>query len=236
MGNHVSGTSKLLSVYVTDRGLPAVTREDIERLDILNVAFGFIENGALTLKCLTNIDRIKEFRTWNPQLKIYLSTAGGQNTFSESENCTFTEAVKDSAGMEKLADSMVEAVRERNFDGIDIDWEYPEGEKQRHDHTLLLKMLREKLDGIQQDKHYGLSIAAGCKTWYFGITELSESVSYLDYVNLMTYDINAGCHYTMHHSCPSKMETEHVEEGSTEENIELFLKNNVPPHKGSGSH
>lgn len=231
MENNMSGTSKILSVYVTDRGLPAVTREDIERLDILNVAFGFIEDGEITLKCLSNIDRVKEFRAWNPKLKIYLSTAGGQNTFSERENCTFAEAVKDSAGMEKLADSMVRVVREWDFDGIDIDWEYPEGEKQRNDHTLLLKMLREKLDIYGQDKHYGLSIAAGSKTWYFEITGLSESVQYLDYVNLMTYDINAGCKYTMHHSCPTKMETDLVEEGSTEENIELFLKNNVPPHK-----
>ncbi len=101
----------------------------------------------------------------------------------------------------------------------------------RHNHTLLLKELREGLDTISAHKYRGLSIAAGSKSWYFDITELTESVRYLDYVNLMTYDINANEHVTMHHTCPAKMNTELVQEGSTEENIELFIKKGVPPEK-----
>lgn len=214
---------KLLSVYATNMGLAQMTKEDVEQLDLLNVAFGYVVNGIVTLERLTNLKRIFQFRQWNHSLKIYLSIAGDSGE-------EFSRAVSTQGKMDQLVQSMMEAIREWGFDGLDIDWEYPSSEE-RSRHTLLLQRLREELDSLQADRTCGLSIAAGSKSWYFQITELAESVKYLDYVNLMTYDINANCLTTMHHSCPEKMMTDIVEEGSTEENIEVFLQRGVPPHK-----
>lgn len=214
----------ILSVYSTNKSIAQLTESDICALDILNIAFGVVEEGKITLKHLTNIERIKEIRKINPRLKIYLTLASG-------ETCSFGEVTRTAQDLEVLVDSIITHVIEWDFDGVDIDWEYPSGEEERHNHTILLKALREALDNISKEKHIGLSIAAGSKTWYFEITELEQSVQYLDYVNLMTYDINAGEHTTMHHSCPTKMNTDIVKEGSTEENIELFIKRGVPKEK-----
>lgn len=214
----------ILSVYATNKSLVQLTKQDIDALDVLNIGFGILEEGTVSLKNLTNIECIKTFQMLNPNLKIYLSLASGPDY-------SFGQATRTEEGRQKLVGSIVEIVNEWAFDGVDIDWEYPTGLEERHNHTLLLQDLREGLDRISNSKYRGLSIAAGSKTWYFEITELSESVRYLDYVNLMSYDINANEVVTMHHSCPTKMNTDLVEEGSTEENIEVFIKNGVPPEK-----
>lgn len=214
----------ILSVYATNKSLVQLTKQDICALDILNVSFGILEEGIVSLKNLTYIERIKSFRMLNPNLKIYLSLASGPDYSFGQATCTKERR-------NKLITSILEIVTEWEFDGIDLDWEYPTGVGERHNHTLLLKDLREGLDSLSGSKYRGLSIAAGSKTWYFEITELAESVRYLDYVNLMSYDINANEVVTMHHSCPTKMHTDLVNEGSTEENIEVFIKNGVPAEK-----
>lgn len=214
----------ILSVYVTNRGLAKIINEDIERLDILNIGFGVLEDGHISLKNLTNIQYIKEIRKVNNKLKIYLSLANG-------ENSKFGEVTRTEQGIKRIVDSIIQIIKEWDFDGIDLDWEYPDGPEERKNHTRLLKALREGLDANPYGKYRSLSIAAGSKSWYFDITELSRSVVYLDYVNLMTYDINAGAEVTMHHTCPTKMATDLIEEGSVEENIEVFLKNGVPKEK-----
>ncbi|MBS5315568.1 MAG: hypothetical protein KHY44_04160 [Clostridiales bacterium] len=214
----------ILSVYATDKSLLQLTKQDICMLDILNVGFGIVDNGIISLKNLPHLKCIKSFRLINPSLKIYLSLASGPDY-------SFAQASRTIEDRQRLVESLVTIVGEWDLDGVDVDWEYPTGEEERHNHTLLLKGLRVGLDTISRNKRRGLSIAAGSKTWYFEITELAESVHYLDYVNLMSYDINANELVTMHHTCPTKMNTDLVKEGSVEENIETFIKNGVPPEK-----
>ncbi|MGL4737180.1 MAG: glycoside hydrolase family 18 protein [Cellulosilyticaceae bacterium] len=214
----------ILSVYATNRSLVQLTDQDLGVLDIVNVSFGVLVDGAISVEQLTHLEEVKRFRESNPKLRIYLSLASG-------ETSKFGDVTRTEEGIQKVVESVVKIVSEWDLDGIDVDWEYPEGPIERHNHTLLLEALRKGLDTVSDTRYRALSIAAGSKNWYFEITELSESVKYLDYVNLMTYDINAGYEVTMHHSCPTKMASDQVEDGSTEENIALFIKNGVPAEK-----
>ena len=167
-----------------------MTEEDIRLLDIVYIGFGRVDGTQVCLDELTNLKRMADIRRVNPGIRLILTTASG-------ENGGFPAGTRTEADIRALAVNLAGAVKAYGFDGLDIDWEYPtvNGDPtERHRHTLLLKALREELDKLEG--HRTLSIAAGCKTWYFQITELSESVAYLDYVNLMTYDINANNPYT----------------------------------------
>ena len=92
------------------------------------------------------------------------------------------------------------------FDGIDLDWEYPghkgmniEGasEADYHNYTILLKELRE---AIGPDKL--LSSAINCLPSKIEKLEWSEIDKYLDYYNMMTYDIDGGWSNNAGHNSP----------------------------------
>lgn len=69
--------------YVTNDALPTVTCEDTHRLTHINLAFGLIKDSLLDMSKLTNIDCVKQFKLWNPELKVVLSVGGwGAGGFS----------------------------------------------------------------------------------------------------------------------------------------------------------
>ncbi len=97
------------------------------------------------------------------------------------------------------------------FDGIDIDWEYPAmpafpGDPSRNlpanvyrpedtaNFTALLAEFRRQLDeiGKQDGKHYLLTIAAPAGPDKYSKMELDKIYPYLDWINVMTYDIHGG--------------------------------------------
>ncbi len=97
------------------------------------------------------------------------------------------------------------------FDGIDIDWEYPavpgyEGDPSRkipphkyrpedtQNYTALLAEFRRQLDeiGQQTGKHYLLTIASPAGTDKYNKIELDKIHPFLDWINVMTYDMHGG--------------------------------------------
>ncbi len=97
------------------------------------------------------------------------------------------------------------------FDGIDIDWEYPAapgftGDPSRNlppnvyrpedtaNFTALLAEFRRQLDDIgkQNGKHYLLTIAAPAGPDKYAKMELEKIHPYLDWLNIMAYDIHGG--------------------------------------------
>ncbi|AVF72369.1 glycosyl hydrolase family 18 protein [Vibrio alginolyticus] len=115
------------------------------------------------------------------------------------------------AGIEKFATSAVEMMRLYKFDGLDIDYEYPTSmagagnpydkdfmEPRRQylwaSYQELMKVLREKLDAAsaQDGIHYMLTIAAPSSGYLLRGMETFDVTKYLDYVNIMSYDLHGA--------------------------------------------
>ncbi|MGF1723792.1 chitinase C-terminal domain-containing protein [Photobacterium nomapromontoriensis] len=115
------------------------------------------------------------------------------------------------AGIEKFATSAVEMLRKYQFDGLDIDYEYPTSmagagnpydkdfmEPRRQylwaSYQALMKVLREKLDvaSAQDGIHYMLTIAAPSSGYLLRGMETFDVTQYLDYVNIMSYDLHGA--------------------------------------------
>lgn len=47
--------------------------------------------------------------------------------------------------------SAIPYLRERNFDGLDMDWEYPKGSDDKKNFVLLLKELREAFEAEAEE-------------------------------------------------------------------------------------
>ncbi|MEW5248235.1 chitinase C-terminal domain-containing protein [Microbulbifer sp. 2201CG32-9] len=124
------------------------------------------------------------------------------------------------ADIETFADSAVAFIRRYGFDGVDIDYEYPTSMNDAgnpldfgvanplraalmNSYVELMRVLREKLDiaGAQDNTHYLLTIASPSSGYLLRGMETMQITRYLDYVNVMTYDLHGAWNeYVGHNS------------------------------------
>ena len=173
---------------------------DISKLNNINYAFANIGSDykiemGYPDKDPENFKKFQELKKINPDLKVLISV-GGWNW-----SVKFSDLAATDENRAKFADSCVEFVAKYGLDGVDLDWEYPVGgglktnsnrPEDKQNFTLLLKEMREKLNAqeLKDNKNYLLTIAAGASNYYIENTEVDKFQNYLDYVNLMTYDIH----------------------------------------------
>ena len=98
-------------------------------------------------------------------------------------------------------------MKEYGLDGIDIDWEYPgtslagiaSDRSDKENYTLLLAELRKTLDAYREGML--VTTAVGGDVYFALQTDMKEASRYLDYVQLMTYDLQGGFQkVTGHHA------------------------------------
>lgn len=172
------------------------TQEDAQKLTGINLAFGELHNdGSVTCNgCREKVEMIPQIRKWNDRLRIVLSMV-------QADRDAFTVCCATEEMRKKTAASFAEAVVKYDLDGIDLDWEYPcvpsnnsaVSQDDKHNFTLLCAEIRRALDAVEGRKYY-LTIAAGADVYYVNCVELPQLMEYLDYINIMTYDLKCGFH------------------------------------------
>jgi len=124
--------------------------------------------------------------------------------WTNSEEGVFEAATATDAGTNALADSMVSYMRTWHFDGIDIDWEYPDTEAEKAQFTKLIQKLRSKLDaqGLKDDKYYQLSAAVTTNHKKIQYINPQVTTPLLDTVNVMAYDMHGAFDPVTGHNAP----------------------------------
>ncbi|HET6989186.1 MAG TPA: glycoside hydrolase family 18 protein, partial [Kribbella sp.] len=161
-----------------------------------------------------NFNQLKKLKAKYPNLKILISIGGW--TYSKY----FSDAASTDAKRRAFVSSCVNMFLKGDlpvvdgfggpgsaagiFDGIDIDWEYPgspNGHVGNHysaadkqNFTLLLAELRAQLDayGNQTGKRYYLTAATPAGQDKISTIETNKIGQYLDYNNVMSYDMHGG--------------------------------------------
>jgi chitinase len=161
-------------------------------------AFALIKEGRCAIDNPESFNRhmpgLRQLKQKHAHLRTFISIGGwgGSAPFSDM---ALTQASRDT-----FARSCAAFVSEHGFDGVDIDWEYPGGGGKEPDKgrpedtrnfTLLLAQLRRHLDeqGKRDGKPYLLTIAAPAPPAHYRHMELDKIHAYLDWINLMTYDM-----------------------------------------------
>ncbi|MEG2813973.1 MAG: glycosyl hydrolase family 18 protein, partial [Oscillospiraceae bacterium] len=183
----------IFAPYIMENSIDTVRISDILRITHLNVSFAHIIDGEVSVEHLNYLNRIAIYKKINPDLKVILSIGGwGADGFSQ--------AAKTKEGCEKFAKTAMKIVTDWDFDGVDIDWEYPCSDQagivyadyDKENYTLLLQELRNSLDNLNSGKKYILTAAVGGGEYFIDGTEMEKVSKILDYVNLMTYDLRGG--------------------------------------------
>lgn len=160
----------------------------------------------------------------NDDLKIVLTVANGNiNTF---ENCFIP---LDNA--ESFADALVSKVKTYDYDGIDIDYEFPQSAELRENFVHFMRHAREGLDKLSEEtgKEYILSMAVPGSSWAWRLFDIGALKDIVSYFNLMNYDNHTGRGITLHHTSP--YDNAVIEGGSVASDIAYYLENGVPAEK-----
>ncbi|MGP4081082.1 glycoside hydrolase family 18 protein [Pseudalkalibacillus sp. R45] len=216
---------------------------DASKLTHINYAFANISNdGKIAVGDPEvdgeNFNQLKDLKEQHPHLKTLISVGG----WTWSENFSDVALTEESRTI--FAESVLELVQKHGFDGVDLDWEYPVDGGQpdninrpedKQNYTLLLKKIRETLDtqSKKDGKEYLLTIAAGPSKNHANNLELDKLHQYVDYVQLMTYDIHGEWDELTGMNAPLKQDPEsgYHNDLSVEIAVETFINNGVPADK-----
>lgn len=122
----------------------------------------------------------------------------------------FSSIAADPVKRQNFANSCVELIQTYNFDGIDMDWEYPGYEPNngtpadKQNFTLLLQDIRTALDELENTtgKYYLLTSCFGASQVRMDFVEWENVVPLVDIVNLMTYDFHGSWDTLSNHHTP----------------------------------
>jgi chitinase len=131
-----------------------------------------------------------------PSLTTLISVGGGLFNDPGPTLTRFSETAKTAARRKKFASSCVKFCRTYNFNGVDIDWEYP-GDPTRggnpaidkRNFVLLIEAIRSAFDNANEDFQLTMAVPVDQFTLDKGydLFGLSKSINFF---NLMTYDIH----------------------------------------------
>ena len=180
---------RFIGYYVSGSAL-ALTEDAAEGLTHLHLAFLYPEeDGSLIGTDLfrTHCLQAARIQEENKELKI-LASVGGWG-YSEA----FEEIAKNPQSRRRFIEEILGWVEKYDLDGVDMDWEYPDGE-QKGDFWQLITELRNALNLLEESegREYLLSLAVPAFSSFPGEILMGEAVGDIDYWNLMTYDYHLG--------------------------------------------
>lgn len=210
---------------------------DVNKITHLIFCFGHLNGASYNIDKAEDtliIQKMVSLKSKNPALKILLSLGG----WGGCETCS--DAFSTNAGRSEFAASVKHIINYFKVDGIDLDWEYPTirldndvdkepvhktSPEDNKNFTALVKELRNVLG-----KNAIISFAAGAFNTYLQKSiDWDQVMPYVNFVNLMSYDLVNGYatttgHHTALYSTPQQKE-------STDNAVQYLIKIGVDPAK-----
>ena len=208
MDKRIIGYFASWGVYVRDYHVPDIPAEKITHI---NYAFANINPSTLEIMlgdAYADIDKFYPGDSWEPgslrgsfhQLQILKDNHPEVKTLISVGGWTwstyFSLVAATEESRQNFAASCVDFIQEYEFDGVDLDWEYPvSGGLETNYYSpddpdnfvLLLAELRSQLD-VAGD--YLLTVATPAGPEKIANHDLTGMEPYLDWFNIMTYDFH----------------------------------------------
>ena len=221
------GQTPIVLAYFTEytEVLPEVTL-----LTHINYAHGRFKNPktgdggiVITESKQAPISKVVALKSVNPKLKVMLMI-GGWGGHADG----FSEMAKSDAKRTEFCQSVKKLIDQHKLDGVDIDWEYPTVSADNEtgcdpmdtqNFNLVLRELRETL-GTSKIISFASSSSGKYVDW-------KTAIKYIDYVNVMTYDMGAA---PSGHNSPLHKSSRFTHR-SWDEAVDAHVKAGVPKNR-----
>lgn len=172
-------------------------------------AFGWIKNGKLTSFEANDVSndgkvglyqRVVGLKARNPKLKVMLAIGGW--SFGTSK---FKEVAETRFSRQTFIFSAIPFLRQHNFDGLDVDWEYPK-RADKENFVAFIKELREAFEFEHEETgDFRLVLSAAVPVGPDNVRggyDVPNVAKYLDFINLMAYDFHGKWEKQTGHNAP----------------------------------
>lgn len=226
---HLVTKPRLLAYYASWDQLspPAYTARNIPYHKLTHICHAFLlldtrkADGSLVAPLeLSEPDLIS--RAHEAGAEVLISVGGGD----EAQGQAFSAITTVPTNRDRLANNLIQFVKERGYDGLDIDWEVPTGASGKANCTLLMSQLRRGLP----DKV--ISMATSATPGGGGDYDFPSLVPIVDFFNVMSYDFHGPWSSHAGHNSPFLLNPADPElEGSFKTTLDLYLTLGVPAQK-----
>eukprot|EP00099_Drosophila_melanogaster_P005661 NP_001246550.1 chitinase 2, isoform B [Drosophila melanogaster] len=225
------------AVYRPEQGAYAIENFDPNLCTHVVYAFAGLDITQAAIKSLDPWQDLKEeygkggyekmtgLKRSHPHLKVSLAI-GGWNEGSAN----YSTLVANNLLRGRFVKQVSSFIRKYNFDGLDLDWEYPTQRKgkpaDRENFVLLTKELREEFD------EHGLLLTSAIGASKKVIDEaydVRQISRYLDYLHIMCYDYHGSWDRRVGYNAPLTAPAD--DPLSVKFSIDYLLKLGAPPEK-----
>ncbi|KAI1296888.1 putative chitinase 2 [Halotydeus destructor] len=143
-------------------------------------------------------ERFTGLKRQNPKLKTLIAIGGWNEGSIKYSNMVQSESARST-----FVESVVEFLDKYNFDGLDLDWEYPAARGGKPEDKRNFVFLLRELKTAFEPKNYLLTAAVSAGKWFVDPAyDVPEVARYLDLINVMAYDYHGGWEDKTGHNAP----------------------------------
>ncbi|EEU37423.1 uncharacterized protein NECHADRAFT_51570 [Fusarium vanettenii 77-13-4] len=202
----------------------------------INFAFALINPDTYRLDPMdegtaSRYSRVSALKQKQDDLEVWIAIGGWAMNDPGRYRTVFSDMAKSEKAQDAFFDSLISFLKQHNFDGVDLDWEYPVAqdrggiEEDFENYVNLLKRLRQRLNS--SGRKYGLTLTLPASYWYLRGFDIINMEQYLDWFNIMTYDIHGVWDGAIESLGPYAFA--HTNLTEIQLGLELLWRNNINP-------
>ncbi|XP_043260416.1 probable chitinase 2 [Colletes gigas] len=133
-----------------------------------------------------NYKKITQLRQMYPELKVSLAI-GGWNEGSEN----YSKLASSPASRNTFVNSVVTYLRQYDFTGFDLDWEFPAARGgSRYDKANFVSLVKELKEAFRGSNYQLTAAISANQLTVDAAYDIPEISKYLDYIHVMAYDFH----------------------------------------------